>query len=163
VGLCLLLETTEISKKCRPIMDPRSGRRKAAEQRAARGFGRRVGFAVLNPPYTLCGSGARTAVRLREISRGGPGGGGAAPAAAGGRALRVLLAAARGRGSEESWVVGAGGRLALGFFDPPPLAWWLAWGAAHLFGSEAPFVVRLPFVLLFALTTWLMYRLTAVL
>ena len=33
------------------------------------------------------------------------------------------------------------------------------WGAAHLAGSEAPIVVRLPFIALFALSTWLMYRL----
>src|SRR5207253_8993296 len=45
----------------------------------------------------------------------------------------------------------------------PPLAWWLAWGAAHLTGSESAIVVRLPFIALFALTTWLMYRVTSAL
>jgi 4-amino-4-deoxy-L-arabinose transferase-like glycosyltransferase len=77
--------------------------------------------------------------------------------------VRVLFAAALGLGIDESYMVAAGRRLALGYFDHPPLSWWLAWGAAHLFGSEAPVVVRLPFILLFALTTWLMYRLTAAL
>jgi 4-amino-4-deoxy-L-arabinose transferase-like glycosyltransferase len=80
-----------------------------------------------------------------------------------GLVARLLFAAALGLGIDESYMVAAGRRLALGYFDHPPLAWWLAWGAAHLFGSEAPVVVRLPFILLFALSTWLVYRLTAAL
>ena len=36
-------------------------------------------------------------------------------------------------------------------------------GAAHLTGSESEVVVRLPFVALFAVTTWLMYRVTSAL
>jgi 4-amino-4-deoxy-L-arabinose transferase-like glycosyltransferase len=90
---------------------------------------------------------------------------------AGGVALLILttfvarlgFASTLGLGIDESYMVATGRRLAFGYFDHPPLAWWLAWGAAHLFGSEAPVVVRLPFILLFALTTWLMYRLTAAL
>jgi 4-amino-4-deoxy-L-arabinose transferase-like glycosyltransferase len=81
----------------------------------------------------------------------------------GGLVARLLFAAALGLGIDESYMVAAGRRLALGYFDHPPLAWWLAWGAAHLFGSEAPVAVRLPFILAFALATWLVYRLTAVL
>jgi 4-amino-4-deoxy-L-arabinose transferase-like glycosyltransferase len=77
--------------------------------------------------------------------------------------LRLLFAAALGLGIDESYMVAAGRRPQLGYFDHPPFAWWLAWGAAHLAGSEAAVVVRLPFILLFALTTWLTYRLTAVL
>ncbi len=76
---------------------------------------------------------------------------------------RVLFAASLGLGIDESYMVAAGRRLQLSYFDHPPIAWWLAWGAAHLFGSEAPLIVRLPFILLFALTTWLVYRLTAAL
>jgi 4-amino-4-deoxy-L-arabinose transferase-like glycosyltransferase len=82
---------------------------------------------------------------------------------AAGLVARLLFAAALGLGIDESYMVAAGRRLALGYFDHPPLAWWLAWGAAHLFGSEAPVVVRLPFILLFALSTWLVYRLTTAL
>jgi 4-amino-4-deoxy-L-arabinose transferase-like glycosyltransferase len=73
---------------------------------------------------------------------------------------RMLFAAALGLGIDESYMVAAGRRLQLSYFDHPPLAWWLAWGAAHLFRSEAPLAVRSPFILLFALTTWLVYRLT---
>jgi 4-amino-4-deoxy-L-arabinose transferase-like glycosyltransferase len=75
--------------------------------------------------------------------------------------LRLLFAAALGLGIDESYMVAAGRRLQPSYFDHPPLAWWLAWGAARLFASEAPVVVRLPFILLFALTTWLVYRLTS--
>jgi 4-amino-4-deoxy-L-arabinose transferase-like glycosyltransferase len=64
-------------------------------------------------------------------------------------------------GVDESYMVAAGRVLSLGYFDHPPASWWLAWGASHLFGSEAPIVVRLPFIALFALSTWLMFRLTA--
>ena len=60
-------------------------------------------------------------------------------------------------------MVAAGRQLRLGYFDHPPIAWWLAWAAAHLAGSDSPIVVRLPFIALFALTTWLMFRVTAAL
>jgi hypothetical protein len=74
---------------------------------------------------------------------------------------RLVFAEALGLGIDESYMVAAGRTIRLGYFDHPPMAWWMAWGASHLFGSESPIVVRLPFVLLFAGTTWLMFRLTA--
>src|SRR5215213_4033268 len=77
-------------------------------------------------------------------------------------ALRLAFGTALGLGVDESYMVSAGRVVSLGYFDHPPAAWWLSWGAAHLFGSEAPVVVRLPFILLFALSTWLMARLAAV-
>ena len=58
-------------------------------------------------------------------------------------------------------MVAAGRTLSLGYFDHPPPSWWLAETTAHLAGTEAPCVVRLPFIALFALTTWLMARLGA--
>ena len=76
---------------------------------------------------------------------------------------RLLFAAALGLGIDESYMVAAGRQLRLGYFDHPPIAWWLAWASAHLLGSDSPIVVRLPFIGLFALTTWLMYRVTAAL
>ncbi len=78
-------------------------------------------------------------------------------------ALRLAFAAATGLGVDESYMVAAGRVLSLGYFDHPPVSWWLSWGAAHLLGSEAPIVVRLPFILLFALTTFLTFRLGEVL
>src|ERR1700737_4863977 len=76
---------------------------------------------------------------------------------------RLVFSAALGLGIDESYMVAAGRKLQLSYFDHPPLPWWLAWGMAHLTGSESAFVVRLPFEALFALTTWLMYRVTATL
>ena len=73
--------------------------------------------------------------------------------------LRLGFGGALGLGIDESYMVASGRVLSLGYFDHPPAAWWLSWGAAHLFGSEAPIIVRLPFIGLFALSTWLMYRL----
>jgi len=75
--------------------------------------------------------------------------------------VRVLFACALGLGIDESYMVAAGRKLQLSYFDHPPIAWWLAWWASNLTGSESPLVVRLPFIALFALTTLLMYRVTA--
>ena len=73
--------------------------------------------------------------------------------------LRLLGAAELGLGIDESYMVASGRALHLGYFDHPPLAWWLSRGAALLAGSEAPWVVRLPFVALFGVSTWLVWRL----
>ena len=64
-----------------------------------------------------------------------------------------------GLGVDESYMVASGRTLSLGYFDHPPASWWLAWAAAHLAGADPPIVVRLPFIALFALSTWLMFRL----
>jgi Dolichyl-phosphate-mannose-protein mannosyltransferase len=76
---------------------------------------------------------------------------------------RLLFASALGLGIDESYMVAAGRKLQVSYFDHPPIAWWMAWAAAHLAGSESALVVRLPFIALFALTTFLMYRVTAAL
>lgn len=72
--------------------------------------------------------------------------------------VRLAFGWALSLGVDESYMVTAGRVLQLGYFDHPPASWWLSWGAAHLFGTEAPLAVRLPFILLFALSTWLMAR-----
>jgi hypothetical protein len=74
-------------------------------------------------------------------------------------AVRLGFGWALGLGVDESYMVAAGRTLSLGYFDHPPAAWWLSWGSAHLFDTEAQVVVRLPFIVLFALSTWLMFRL----
>jgi 4-amino-4-deoxy-L-arabinose transferase-like glycosyltransferase len=76
-------------------------------------------------------------------------------------ALRLAFGATLGLGVDESYMVASGRVLSLAYYDHPPAAWWLSWAAAHLLGSEAPIAVRLPFIALFALSTWLMYRLGA--
>lgn len=75
-------------------------------------------------------------------------------------AIRILVGAVTGLGVDESYMVAIGRTLQIGYFDHPPLSWWLTWGAAHLFGSEAGWAVRLPFELLFAASSWALYRLT---
>ncbi|HUC72965.1 MAG TPA: hypothetical protein VMS01_17385, partial [Stellaceae bacterium] len=52
-------------------------------------------------------------------------------------AARLLFAAALGLGVDESYMVAAGRGLQLSYFDHPPIAWWLAWGAAHLAGNDS--------------------------
>src|SRR5215470_4954004 len=66
---------------------------------------------------------------------------------------RVLFASALGLGVDESYMVAAGRKLQLSYFDHPPVSWWMAWGVAHLSGSERALVVRAPFIALFAITT----------
>jgi 4-amino-4-deoxy-L-arabinose transferase-like glycosyltransferase len=73
--------------------------------------------------------------------------------------IRLAFATALGLGVDESYMVASGRTLSLGYFDHPPASWWLAWAASHIAGTEAPIVVRLPFIGLFALSTWLMFRL----
>jgi 4-amino-4-deoxy-L-arabinose transferase-like glycosyltransferase len=73
---------------------------------------------------------------------------------------RLAFAGTLGLGIDERYTVATARAFALSTFDHPPLAWWLAGGARWLFGAEAALAVRLPFVLLFALTTWLMFAFT---
>jgi 4-amino-4-deoxy-L-arabinose transferase-like glycosyltransferase len=73
--------------------------------------------------------------------------------------VRIAFAWALGLGVDESYMVATGRSLRLGYFDHPPASWWMQWAGAHLFGTEAPLAVRLPFIAAFALSTWLMYRL----
>lgn len=87
-----------------------------------------------------------------------------------GRALRVLLglvaltfvahcvlAATIGLGIDEAYTVATSRIWALSTFDHPPMAWWLAGGAAKLFGTETPLAVRFPFIVLSAASAWLAY------
>jgi 4-amino-4-deoxy-L-arabinose transferase-like glycosyltransferase len=76
---------------------------------------------------------------------------------------RVVFGFSLGLGIDESYTVATSRQPQLSTFDHPPAAWWLAWGASGLFATQSGLALRLPFILLFALTTWLMYRLTALL
>ncbi len=76
--------------------------------------------------------------------------------------IRLAFAATTGLGVDESYMVTAGRVLSLGYFDHPPASWWLSRGAAYLLGTEAPLAVRLPFILLFALSQFLVWRIGCV-
>ena len=72
--------------------------------------------------------------------------------------LRLVLMLGLGLGNDEAYtIVGARG-FHLSYFDHPPLHVWLAHVAAQAFGETR--WVRLPFVLLFAGTGWLLFGLT---
>ena len=78
-----------------------------------------------------------------------------------GYVLRIVLAGSVGFGTDESYTVANARHLAWSYVDYPPLHVWLVWATAHFSGSEAPVVLRLPFIAMFAASTWLMFRLTA--
>jgi hypothetical protein len=78
-------------------------------------------------------------------------------------AARIVLAVVNGLGVDEAYSVGNARILSLGYIDHPPLHMWIAGLAMRLAGSEGALVVRLPFIALFAGSTWLMYRLGRVL
>jgi 4-amino-4-deoxy-L-arabinose transferase-like glycosyltransferase len=80
---------------------------------------------------------------------------------AGGVVLRLVMALIGGLGVDESYAVASARVLSLSYFDHPPLSFWLVHASAHLFRSESHLAVRLPFIALFAATTWLIYRQTA--
>src|SRR4029079_312400 len=77
--------------------------------------------------------------------------------------VRILFAWSLGLGIDESYTVATGRQPQLSYFDHPPLAWWLGWAGAQIFGTETALAVRAPFIALFALTTWLMFSLTRLL
>lgn len=74
---------------------------------------------------------------------------------------RLAFAWSVGLGVDEAYTVATARHFQLGQFDHPPGAWWLTWSIRSLSGSEHAVVLRLPFIALFALTTWLMFALTA--
>lgn len=72
--------------------------------------------------------------------------------------LRIAFAGLLGFGVDESYTLGQARRLALSYFDHPPLHLWLANLSMVVFGTT--WAVRLPFILLFAGTSYLLFALT---
>ena len=75
-------------------------------------------------------------------------------------ALRLTLAVGSGLGIDESYMVAASTHFAASYFDHPLASWWLELGARYIFGSSSPLVVRLPFILLSGVSSWLLYLIT---
>jgi 4-amino-4-deoxy-L-arabinose transferase-like glycosyltransferase len=75
--------------------------------------------------------------------------------------FRLVLAGFTGLGIDESYMVAASPHFAASYFDHPLASWWLELGARRLTGSAAPIVVRLPFVALSAVSSWLLWLITA--
>lgn len=78
-----------------------------------------------------------------------------------GTIVRLVLAASVGLGSDESYTVANARTLALSYVDYPPLHAWIVGIWAQICGSEAPLVVRMPFIAIFAGSTWLMFKLAS--
>ncbi|MBN8908634.1 MAG: glycosyltransferase family 39 protein, partial [Rhodospirillales bacterium] len=79
-----------------------------------------------------------------------------------GTALRVLFAATGiDIAHSEAYYTATARHLALGYFDHPALSFWLTHAARALAGSDSLLVLRAPYILLFAGTTWIIYRITA--
>ena len=76
-------------------------------------------------------------------------------------ALRLVLAALLGLGVDEAYTLSVAHDLQLSYYDHPPLQYWIAHLFMPLLGDGR--AARLPFIALFALSSWLLYRLTAVL
>lgn len=75
-----------------------------------------------------------------------------------GTAARVITGAITGLGVDESYTAAVALPLSLSYFDHPPLSFWIP-GLLQLAGIHDGLLLRLPFILLFAGTTWLMFRL----
>ena len=74
-------------------------------------------------------------------------------------AARFAFAALLGPGVDESYTLAIARTLNLSYFDHPPLHQWIVHSAAAAFGEGVG--ARLPFLLLFAVTGWIYYRMTA--
>jgi len=73
-------------------------------------------------------------------------------------ALRLVLAAALGLGVDEAYTVSVAHDLGLSYYDHPPLQYWIVHLFLPLLGDGR--AARLPFIALFAASSWLLYRLT---
>jgi 4-amino-4-deoxy-L-arabinose transferase-like glycosyltransferase len=74
--------------------------------------------------------------------------------------FRLVFAGVTGLGIDESYMVAASDRFAWSYFDHPLASWWLELGSRWVFGGDAPIVVRLPFVALSAVSSWLLFLVT---
>jgi hypothetical protein len=71
--------------------------------------------------------------------------------------LRLIEAAVMGLGTDESYTVAVSRDLHLSYFDHPPIHYWIVHFLSPLLGYGR--ASRLPFILLFAGSTWLTFRL----
>jgi hypothetical protein len=73
--------------------------------------------------------------------------------------IRLFIAAFTGLGIGESYYFRGVLHLSLSYFDQPPLFFWLSWLSTKVFGLTN-LGLRLPAVLLFAGTSWLLFLIT---
>lgn len=80
-----------------------------------------------------------------------------------GSLVRIAMAGVLGLGIDESYTVANARFVAWSYVDYPPLHAWLVAVWVWLAGSDNALIVRLPFIGLFAGSTWMMFRLGAML
>lgn len=71
--------------------------------------------------------------------------------------LRAIGAWAIGWGTGEAYYLSSARQFHLSYFDQPPLSLWVIWTTMELTGSENVLVIRLPFIAMFAVSTWLVF------
>lgn len=76
-----------------------------------------------------------------------------------GTLMRLAIAGVTGFGTDKSYTVANARLFDLSYVDYPPLHVWLVGAWAWLWNSQSPIVLRLPFIALFAASTWMMFRL----
>ena len=76
--------------------------------------------------------------------------------------VRIALASWLPLGVDESYEVATSRVLAASAFDHPPMVFWLTRLGIECLGESSPLAPRLPFILLFAGTTWFMCQATAI-
>lgn len=72
--------------------------------------------------------------------------------------FHLILAASLGLGVDEAYGISVAHDLKLSYFDHPPLNYWIAHVFMPLFGDGR--AARLPFIVMFASTTWALFLLT---
>lgn len=76
-------------------------------------------------------------------------------------AARLTIAGLLPYGVDEAYAVGMARSFSLSYFDHPPLHFWIVGAWAALWGAESPLLLRLPFVAMGAVSSWLMFRLAS--
>lgn len=74
--------------------------------------------------------------------------------------LRLVVAVLLPPGEDEAYAIGIARQFSLSYYDHPPLHFWLIGGWAKLWGDESLWLLRLPFVALGGVSSWLMFVLT---
>lgn len=72
-------------------------------------------------------------------------------------ALRGLFAAILPLGTDEAYALAVGRSFSLSFFDHPPLGFWAPAAAEWVFGSNEPFLLRLPSLIFGTIAIWGFY------
>jgi positive regulator of sigma E activity len=74
-------------------------------------------------------------------------------------AVKLAVCPMVGLGTNEAYAIASGRLMSLSYFDHPPLHFWLAHLCEYLFGEVA--AARIPFILLGAATSWMMFAFTS--